>query len=218
MTLFLITAPLLVGFLSFFVLAPRFGGGKIPGAGFAQVVRNPAIVAALSFVPLFIVYLFAQRDTGFGYSPAGLYSYAVVRDYLGWMAVQSVVSYLLVRRIREHPVSDQFLLHLVVATVMLTLLSWGDAVVHTGSWTAHELFFRPLIRAAFLLLFPVALTVADTSHGGGWAVLVMILQPLVAALVPMWFEWIRPGAAVGALMVFLIGTGAALWFLLFHRA
>ena len=113
---------------------------------------------------------------------------------------------------------DQFLLHLVVATVMLTLLSWGDAVVHTGSWTAHELFFRPLIRAAFLLLFPVALTVADTSHGGGWAVLVMILQPLVAALVPMWFEWIRPGAAVGALMVFLIGTGAALWFLLFHRA
>ena len=102
----------------------------------------------------------------------------------------------------------------MVAAVMVFLLSLGDIVMGDSLWTAEELFLRPLARVLMLVFFAVALTVADNARGGGWAVLAMLVQPVFAALMSMFFNWIRPGLAVVTLAAMAGLTAVAVWFLL----
>jgi hypothetical protein len=146
-----------------------------------------------------------------------LFFRSLLLDYFGWFALQSVVSFLLVRRIRNRPENDQYIVHLVVATVLVFLLSVAEVVTAGPVFTAEALFLKPLARMFLLALIPVALTVADNARGGGWAVLALILQPIPAAAMTMLFEWIRPGAAMLVLLALGVGTSGVLWGMLWRE-
>ena len=219
MTLFLILSAPLVGAAAYVLIGPRFPGFRRPRAGTERIrtVRNPVVIAAVMFIPLYLVHLVVSSAEWFPYSPGGLFTRALVTDYLGWFLLQSLLSYLVVRRLRNAPEGLQYLVHLIVAVVLLTFLSVAEVIGSDGFWTTEELFLRPLSRGMLLLLFPVGLTVADNARGGGWAVLLLFIQPFLAALAAMWFEWIRPGAAIVAAAVLVAATVVALWMLVFRR-
>ncbi|MFO8042066.1 MAG: hypothetical protein R6U25_02590 [Alkalispirochaeta sp.] len=220
MTVFLLLATPLAAITAYTFIAPRFGGGTVALSDARtrrQVLQKPIVVGALSFIPLYAIHSFVGPDL-FRYSPGGLFFRSFLFDYFGWFAVQSVVSFLLVRRVRNRPEQDQYVIHLVVATVMLSFLSVADVITAAPAMTVEELFLRPLARIALLALMPVALTVADNARGGGWAVLVMILQPIPAAAMSMLYRWIRPGAAMVVLLALLIATGGVLWAMLWRES
>lgn len=174
------------------------------------------VVAALAFIPMYALYRLMGAQL-FSYSPSGLFFRSLLRDYFGWFAAQSTVSFLLVRRVRNRPEQEQYIVHLVVAAVLLTLLSVAELITAGPAFTAEELFLKPLARILLLALIPVALTVADNAKGGGWAVLTLILQPLPAAAMTMLYEWIRPGAASLVLVALALGTGAVLWAMMWRE-
>jgi hypothetical protein len=219
MTAFLILSTPLSAVIAYTFIAPRFGGGTSVVSDVnarRQVVRNPTVVAVLAFIPMYALYRFVGADL-FPYSPTGLFFRSLLLDYFGWFALQSVVSFLLVRRIRNRPENDQYVVHLVVATVLVFLLSVAEVVTAGPVFTAEALFLKPLARMFLLALIPVALTVADNARGGGWAVLALILQPIPAAAMTMLFEWIRPGAAMLVLLALGVGTSGVLWGMLWRE-
>lgn len=220
MTVFLLLATPLAAITAYTFIAPRFGGGTVALSDAStrrQVLRNPIVVGALSFIPLYAIQTLVGADV-FRYSPAGLFFHSFLFDYFGWFALQSVISFILVRRVRNRPEQDQYVIHLVVATVMLSFLSVAEVVTAAPVLTVEELFLRPLARVALLALVPVALTVADNARGGGWAVLALIIQPIPAAAMSMLFAWIRPGAATVVLLALVAGTAGTLWAMLWRES
>ncbi|MFW5693792.1 MAG: hypothetical protein ACOCYB_01390 [Alkalispirochaeta sp.] len=216
MTIFLILSAPLAAVCAFTFIAPRFGGGSVLLSDIhtrRRIIRDPMVTAAVAFIPMFALYQVIEADA-FSYTLGGLFSHALLRDYFGWFAVQSTLSFLLVRRIKNLPEQEQYVIHLVVATVLLFLLSGAEIVTAGPVMTVEELFLKPLARVALLTLIPVALTVADNAQGGGWAVLALILQPVPAAAMTMLFEWMRPGGAVLMLIGLAVATGGALWAML----
>ncbi|MEX2442379.1 MAG: hypothetical protein WD492_02155 [Alkalispirochaeta sp.] len=219
MTVFLILSAPLAAAIAYTFIGPRFGGqssllSDVPTR--RQVLRNPIVAAVPAFIPMYALHTLLGADL-FSYSPAGLFFHALLRDYLGWFAVQSTISFLLVRRVKNRPEHDQYMIHLVVATVLLSLLSVAEVVTAGPAMTVEALFLKPLARLSLLALIPAALTVADNAHGGGWAVLALILQPVPAAAVTMLFEWIRPGAAALVLLALFVVTGGVLWAILWRE-
>jgi hypothetical protein len=218
MTVFLISSPVLVAIIAGTCLAPRFGGpGISPIRHLLQpTIWNPVIVSVLAFVPMILLYLVLSRDGLFSYTPGGLFFKALIRDYLGWFAVQSLISFAVVRRGSTRAPADQFVLHLIVGAALLTLLALAELVIADSIWTAEEILLKPFARAILLVLFPVAITVADNARGGGWAALLLLLLPPVPAAMTMYAELIRPGGAVlVAALLAIVATGAV-WYLLFR--
>lgn len=217
MTLFLILFAPLTAISAFSLFRERFAADDVPPVGRERhrVFRTPGIVAALAFLPIYGLRLLAAPDL-FHYSPGGLYLQALIREYLAWLVLQSIVSYLLVRRVRDLPEAHQYVVHLTVAGVMFFMLTVFDIVLADVHWTIEELFYRPLNRSMMLVLFPIALTVADNVRGGGWAVLALVVQPLLASVNFMLAEWIEPGGALAVLVATVGYTGFVVWFLLYR--
>jgi len=216
MTVFLILSVPLAAVSFFTLIGPRFSGTQILLSDIRtrrRIIRNPIVAAAVAFVPMYALYRIVGADA-FSYSPGGLFLHALLRDYFGWFALQSSISFVLVHRVRNLPEQEQYVIHLVVATVLLFLLSVAEVITAGPAMTVGELFLSPLARVALLALIPVAMTVADNAQGGGWAVLTLILQPIPAAAVTMLFEWIQPAGAVFTLLGFLLVTGGVLWAML----
>ncbi len=219
MTVFLILSVPLAAVSFFTLIGPRFSGTPLLLSDIRTrrlTIRNPIVTAAVAFVPMYALYWTIGAD-GFSYSPGGLFLHALLRDYFGWFALQSTVSFLLVHRARNLPEQEQYVIHLMVASVLLFLLSIAEVITAGPAMTAGALFLRPLARIALLALIPVALTVADNAQGGGWAVLALILQPIPAAAVAMLFEWIRPVGAVFTLLGLLLATAGVIWAMLWRE-
>ena len=215
MFLYLIVSPTLTAAAAFLFLGRILDGASIPRSRdeWESLVRDPALKAVAVFVPAYIIYLALSQPALFDYSPGGLYLRFAVRDYFGWFALLSVAMYLTTRPMRRRAAGEQYLAYLVFYTVAITLLSIADVLLHDGVWTVEELFLRPTTRALLLAMYPIAFTVADTARGGGWAVVLMVIQPLVAAAVPMWFEWLRPGYSLIALAGLALVTACGVWWL-----
>ena len=218
MFLYLITSPALTAVVAFFLLGGRLDGASIPRGRdeWESLVRNLALTAVVAFIPLYIVYLALSAPDLFRYSLGGLYIRFVVRDYFGWFALLSVAAYATGRCRRQRSAGEQYLAHAVFFTVAVTLLSIADVLLHDGLWTAEELFLRPTARALMVVMYPIALTVADTARGGGRAVVLTAIQPLVAALTSMWFEWLRPGYSLIALAGLVLVTAGGVGLLFFR--
>jgi len=210
----------LVAIIAGTYLAPRLGGpGSSPVRYLLEpTIWNPVIVSVLAFVPMILVYLGLSRDGLFSYTPGGLFFKALIRDYLGWFAVQSVISFALVRRGSKRSPEDQFMLHLIVGATLLSLLAVGEVILADSVWTVDELFLKPFARGILLVLFPVAITVADNARGGGWAALLLIVVPPVPAVMTMFAELIRPGGAILLAVLLAIVAIGAVWYLLFRGA
>lgn len=220
MTIFLILSVPLAAVSFFTLIGPRFSGTRLLLSDIRTrrlIIRNPIVVAAVAFIPMYALFQTVGVDA-FSYSPRGLFLHALLRDYFGWFALQSTVSFLLVHRVRNLPEQEQYVIHLMVAAVLLFLLSVAEVITAGPAMTVGELFLKPLARVTLLALIPVALTVADNAQGGGWAVLALILQPIPAAAVTMLFEWIQPVGAVFALIGLLLATGGVLWAMLWKDA
>ncbi|MCG8480664.1 MAG: hypothetical protein MI724_16340 [Spirochaetales bacterium] len=220
MFLYLIVSPALTVVAAFFLLGGRLDGASIPRGRdeWESLVRNPALAAVGAFIPIYIVYLALSTPDLFQYSLGGLYLRFAIRDYFGWFALLCVAAYATARSRRQRTAGEQYLAHAVFFTVAVTLLSIADVLLHDGVWTAEELFLRPTARALVLVMYPIAVTVADTARGGGWAVVLMVIQPLIAALIPMWFEWLRPGYSLISLAGLVLVTLCGVGFLLFRGA
>jgi hypothetical protein len=218
MTVFLISSPVLVAIIAGTFLAPRFSGpGISPVRHLLQpTIWNPVIVSVVAFVPMILLYLVLSRDGLFSYTPGGLFFKALLRDYLGWFAIQSLISFALVRRDATRPPVDQFMLHVIVGATLLLLLALGEIVLADGVWTVEEVFLRPFARSVLLVLFPVAITVADNARGGGWAALLLLLLPPVPAAMTMFADLIRPGAAILLAVSLAALAAGAVWYLLFR--
>ncbi len=220
MFLYLIISPALIAATAFLMLGRGIDGASMPRGRdeWERLVRNPALAAVGVFVPMYGLYLALSSPDLFRYSLGGLYLQFVIRDYFGWFALLCVAAYATARSRRQLVAGEQYLAHAVFFTVAVTLLSIADVLLHDGLWTAEELFLRPTTRALLLVMYPIAFTVADTARGGGWAVVLMLIQPLIAALVPMWFEWLRPGYALIALAGLFLVTSCGVGLLLFRGA
>lgn len=215
MTVFLFAFAPLTAAAALVLLGPRFGPGFEHAAHDRArgQLRTPLLVVAGLFVPLYGLQLLL-RMIDLAYSPLGLFGEALLHHYLVWFLMQSLVSFVAVRRIGDLQPAEQFQVHVVCAGLLVFLLTLADIIGADSLWTAHELFLRPAATAMLLMLVPTALTVADTASGGGWAVLALLIQPMGAAAVSALAEWNRPGGAFAALALLAVGTGAVLWFLL----
>ncbi|HKK48998.1 MAG TPA: hypothetical protein VJ932_07865, partial [Alkalispirochaeta sp.] len=94
MMVFLILSVPLAAVSAFTFIGPRFGGKPLLVSDMRtrrQIVRNPIIVAAVAFIPMYALYRVLGTDV-FSYSPMGLFFHALLRDYFGWFALQSAVS------------------------------------------------------------------------------------------------------------------------------
>jgi hypothetical protein len=220
MALFPLLFPLFSAACALALLSPRFAAvHTVPDVPFGpETARNPAVKALFFFVPLFLLRLAFFRFLHFPYSLGGLYMQYLLGDILGPLLFISVAAFFFNRRNRSREPIEQFVGYLFFFTVVFTLVSGGDVVLEDGYWTVYELFLRPVLYAAFIWLFPVAITRADTATGGGRAALYVILAPFPAALVPMASEWLRPGAAVLATTGVIAIVVAALYWELFRAS
>lgn len=215
MTVFLFAFAPLTAATALLYIGPRFGSG-LESNGFQagyQRLRSPALAIILLFVPLYGLQLLL-RLIDLPFTLIGLFGEALLHHYFAWFGMQSLISFVAVRRIGGLRPAEQFQVHAASAGLLLFLATIGDIVGADNVWTAHELLIRPLATMALLLVVPTALTVADTANGGGWAVLALLVSPAAAAGVSTLAEWNRPGAAVIALVLLLAGSAGTLWFLL----
>lgn len=209
-----ILAPLLGAIASISFVAPALGGAPNLASGDRNTfVRGPAIKAFFFFVPVYLLLFTYRRLVPFDgtYRLLNLYIHAFFGDTFGLTALISIGSVLSNRRLRNGAPGELFTAHIVFFAVAFTMLATADAIGQVGVWTGWELVLLPILRVSTVIVIPLSLTVADTVHGGGWAALLLIIQPLVAAVAPMLAEWLLPGAAVAAIVALAALTGGALW-------
>ncbi len=176
-----------------------------------ETVRNPMVKAFFIFVPFYLGRIGSIRFVELSYSPAGLYLFYLLVDYLGVFITLAVLAFFLNRTLRRRSSLEQYLGYLSFFSVILFLMFFMDAVLNDGYWTLYELFLRPLVSLSLLVLIPLSVIKADNATGGGWAALIAIGAPFIAALPAMWSEWMRPGAAVAATAGVLLLTAAAVY-------
>lgn len=215
MFVFGLLAPLLGAVSSISFIAPALGGAPTleSPADRVKSLRDPAIKSFFYFVPLYLL-LFAYRRIASidgTYRLLNVYARGFFGDSFGVTALLAVGGFLTNRHLRNGTPGELFAAYTAFFAVAYTLLAGADAVSHLGVWTTWELVLLPLVRVSTIVVIPLSLTVADTVHGGGWAALLLIIHPLVAAVAPMLAGWLLPGAAVAATAALLALTGAAVW-------
>lgn len=214
MFIYAILAPVLAAFASISFVAPALGGAPDLASGDRQrYLRDPAIKAFLYVVPVYLLVLAYRHLIPLDgtYRLVNLYLHALVGDTFGFALLIALGAVVFNRDLRDGAPGELFTAHTAFFAVAYTVLAIADSAGHPGVWMTWELAMQPILRVSTVVVFPLSLTVADTVHGGGWAALLLVLQPLVAAVVPMLAEWLLPGAAIAATVAVVALTGGALW-------
>jgi len=209
-----VLAPALAAVASISFVAPALGGAPNLASGDRErYLRDPAIKAFLYGVPVYLLLLAYRHLIPLDrtYRLINLYLDALVSDTFGFAVLIAVGSVLFNRHLRDGAPGELFTAHSAFFAVAYTVLAVAEAAAHPGVWTIWELTTQPVLWISTVVVFPLSLTVADTVHGGGWAALLLIIQPLVAAAVPMLSAWLLPGAAIAAAVGVVALTGGALW-------
>jgi hypothetical protein len=201
------------------LIGPRLGAvSRLSDIPFSvATIRDPMVKAFFLFFPFYLGRLGFFRFVESDYSPVGLYLYYLIADYLGVFLVLTVLAFFVNRSLRTRDSLEQYLGYLSFFAVFLGLTFLMDSVLHDGYWTLYELFLRPLVSLALLVLVPLSVTRADNATGGGWAVLILIAAPFPAAAPAMWSELMRPGAASVATAGMLLLTAAAVYWEAFRE-
>lgn len=209
-----ILAPALAAVASVSFIAPALGGAPDLASGDRdRYLRDPAIKAFLYVVPVYLLLLAYRHLIPLDrtYRLINLYLHALVGNTFGFALFIALGAVFSNRHLRGGAPGELFTAHTAFFAVAYTVLAAADAASHSGVWTTWELTMLPVLWISTVVVFPLSLTVADTVHGGGWAALLLVVQPLVAAVVPMLAEWLLPGAAVAATLGVVALTGGALW-------
>lgn len=200
MFLFLVVSPLLAAAIAVLVVTPRLSGGPDVASVETRdrVLRNPALLAlAWSVLPILFTFAYVTW-VPWHYRPLSLYLYHLFGEHLTITVFLAAGSFLATRRLRDDSPATLHMAHLTFVAVGCTVLAVLDALLGGPVPTLYRSALLPLTRAALVVLLPVAMTVADTARGGGWAVAAIAVYPFVAAVPAMFAEWLRPLAAFGS--------------------
>ncbi len=220
MYLFSILAPILGAMASISFIAPALGGAPNlrSDRGLSRYVRDPAIKAFFYVVPVFIIHIGYRQLIPIDavYRVHRLFLHAFFGETFGFAVLVAVGSFWLNRQLRDDAPGELFTAHTVFFLVAYAGFAVGDALMHSGIWSFSDAILVPIVRLSTIVVFPVAMTVADTVHRGGWAALLLIFQPLVAAVPPMLLGWLLPGAALVVTLGLVVGSAVAVWSFVFR--
>lgn len=126
------------------------------------------------------------------FTPGIVYFSGVIGDYFLWTLFTTLPAVLTFRKREERKPANLHVGYIVFFGLVLSLAAPLEIVMSSVTPGLYEIFYRPFLRLSMLLLFPLVITLAESVAGGGWALFVLPVFPLVAALVGLLSAWNRP--------------------------